>query len=113
MSIIADNKDPHDSEYFEMEFHRLMGEAEAFTGAEKLRQKVAKMNRESAILELQKFIQNELAMREPQLTPYTLEATRKRIREKSDLDDWQTGGEFKDFKDYPKKDEGIASSGNG
>ena len=86
MSIIADNKDPHDSEYFEMEFHRLMGEAEAFTGAEKLRQKVAKMSRESAILELQKFIQNELAMRD--LTPYTIEDMKKRVDKAIEKDDY-------------------------
>ena len=96
MSIIADNKDPHDSEYFEMEFHRLMGEAEAFTGAEKLRQKVAKMNRESAILELQKFIQNELAMRD--LTPYTIEDMKRKVQQKADTDDFYeqrhtTGGD--------------------
>ena len=86
MSIIADNKDPHDSEYFEMEFHRLMGEAEAFTGAEKLRQKVAKMSRESAILELQKFIQNELAMRD--LTPYTIEDMKRKVQNSADKDDF-------------------------
>lgn len=86
MPIIPDTKDPNESEYFEYEYFRLLSEAEAFTGAEKLRHKVSTMSRERAIIELQRFIENEMAMRD--LTPHTIEDMKKRIDKAVEKDDF-------------------------
>lgn len=86
MSIIANDNDPGEFEDLSYEFHRLMGIAEAFTGAEALRQKLPKGDYLRAIEMLSGFIKQEQEMREAQLVPYTLEDMKKRIDQAVDKD---------------------------
>ena len=87
MGITANTEpDPNGMEELEFEFHRLLSMAEAFTGAEKLRQRIAPMPIEEKINRLQRFIEEENAMRD--LTPYTIEDMRKKIDHATAKDDF-------------------------
>lgn len=83
----ADMNDPHEAEALEYEFHRLMSIAEAFTGAEKLRHKLPP-NLSERILMLQKFIEEEEALREPHRVPLTIEAMRQKVDNATSKDDF-------------------------
>ena len=83
----ADMNDPHEAEYLEFEFHRLMSIAEAFTGADKLRQSLPP-NLSEKVLRLQKFIEEEEALREPHRVPYTMEAMKRKVDQSTAKDDY-------------------------
>ncbi len=61
--IVPDMNDPHEAEALEYEFHRLMGIAEAYTGAEKLKQSLPGPLPEK-VLKLQQWIDQERELRE-------------------------------------------------
>jgi len=87
MGIHANTEpDPNGMEELEFEFHRLLSMAEAFTGAEKFRQRIAPMPIEEKINRLQRFIEEENQMRD--LTPYTIEDMRKKIDKALEKDDY-------------------------
>jgi hypothetical protein len=85
--IVPDMNDPHEAEALEYEFHRLMGIAEAYTGAEKLKQSLPGPLPEK-VLKLQQWIDQERELREAHLVPYTIEDMRKRIEESTAKDDF-------------------------
>jgi len=86
--ITADTKDPNEGESWEYEYHRLMSIAEAFTGADKLRQSLPSGNYERDVQKIQKFIDEEEALREPHRIPYTMEAMSKKIDDATAKDDY-------------------------
>lgn len=81
------DREDFDAEMLEFEFHRLMSIADAYTGAEKLRQKVIKMDVTRAIDELQRFIQIENEMRG--LTPYRVDEINRAVKDAADWDDFK------------------------
>lgn len=87
MAIIPDMNDPHESEFLEYEFHRLMSMAEAYTGCERLRQKLPPGLSERVLM-VQKFIDEEEALREPHRVPYTIEAMKKKVDQSTDKDNF-------------------------
>lgn len=74
-------------EELEYEYHRLLSIAEAYTGAEKLRQSLPPGLNER-VLRLTAWIQQEQELREAHLVPYTLEDMRKRIDKAIEKDDY-------------------------
>lgn len=87
--IIAtpDRNDPNGMEELEYEYHRLLSIAEAYTGAEKLKQSLPGPLPEK-VLKLQQWIDQERELREAHLVPYTIEDMRKRIEESTAKDDF-------------------------
>ena len=83
--IVPDMNDLHEAEAIEYEYHRLMGIAEAFTGADKLRQALPKPSLE-AVEKIQRFIDEEQAMRD--LTPYTVEDMKRKVDMSVSKDDY-------------------------
>lgn len=69
------------NEELEYEFHRLMGLAEAYTGAEALRQRLPVGDLPKALEMLRRFVEQERSLRESQLVPYTLEDMRRKIQQ--------------------------------
>lgn len=87
MGITASTEpDPNGMEELEFEFHRLLSMAEAYTGIEKLRQRIAPMPIEEKISKIQRFIEEENQMRD--LTPYTIEDMRRKIEHAKAKDDF-------------------------
>ena len=82
-----DRNDPNGMEELEYEYHRLLSIAEAYTGAEQLRQSLPPSLPEK-VLKLQQWIQQEQELREAHLVPYTLEDMRKRIQDATAKDDF-------------------------
>lgn len=70
-------------EELEAEYFRLLSIAEGYTGYERLK---LSANLEEKIARLQRFIDEENAMRD--LTPYTIEDMRKRIEKAIEKDDY-------------------------
>ena len=87
MAIIPDMNDPHEAEALEYEYHRLLSIAEAYTGADKLRQSLPSGFTE-AIAKIQKFIDEEEALREPHRVPYTIEAMKQKVDQSTAKDDF-------------------------
>ena len=108
LEALSDYEEQCYHEQLEYEYHRLISLAEVYTGFESFRRRLPRTYAES-IRALRKFINDELLMRD--LTPQTIEDMKRKVQQSADKDDWQTGGEFKDFKDYPKQDERNTSGG--
>lgn len=96
-----DRDDPNGMEELEYEYHRLLSIAEAYTGCEKMRLSLPP-NLTERVAKLQAWIQQERELMEIHLVPYTIENMAKKVRDLADKDDWQTGGEFKDYKEYER-----------
>jgi hypothetical protein len=74
-------------EELEFEYYRLLSIAEAYTGAEKLRQSLPP-NLNEKVLKLQQFIDQERELREAHLVPYTMDDMRKKIEQATAKDDF-------------------------
>ena len=109
LDALSDYEEQCYHEQLEYEYHRLVSLAEVYTGFESFRRRLPRTYVES-IMALRKFINDELLMRD--LTPQKVEDINRKVREAANKDDWQTGGEFKDFKDYPKNEQRHTTGGD-
>lgn len=85
MGIYGNMDEDYSAEELEYEFHRLMSIAEAYTGAERLRQRLPP-NLSERVVMVQRFIQEEQAMRD--LTPYTIEDMKRKVDQSVSKDDF-------------------------